>query len=134
VTVGADIPFVPMAHNIRPVIAKAAGSPGEYQARLTLEMYADCAVRLKIGGPLRDQLVEVRSFDEKGSGPPRRKAGAPQTEVAAQPLDASPPARVTVRDTELAQGSAWASPSGPGSNTHGWPAPENASAAQPVYK
>jgi hypothetical protein len=78
VTVGADMPSMPMAHNVRPVIAKATGAPGEYRARLRLEMYGDWAVRLKIAGPLRDQLVEMRSFDEKGSGPPRRKAGAPR--------------------------------------------------------
>jgi hypothetical protein len=71
------MPSMPMAHNVKPVIAKASGAPGEYQARLTLEMYGDWAVRLQIGGPIRDQLVEVRSFDEKGSGPPRRKAGPP---------------------------------------------------------
>lgn len=68
---------MPMAHNVKPVTAKATGTPGEYHARLTLEMYGDWALQLKIGGPIRDQLVEVRNFDEKGSRPPRRKAGAP---------------------------------------------------------
>jgi YtkA-like len=77
-TVGADMPSMPMAHNVRPVIAKATGAPGEYQARLALEMYGDWAVRLRIAGPLKDQLVEMRNFDEKGAGPPRRKAGAPR--------------------------------------------------------
>ena len=77
VTVGADMPSMPMAHNIRPVTAKATGTPGEYQARLALEMYGDWAVRLKIAGPLRDQLVEVKNFHEAGSGPPRRKAVSP---------------------------------------------------------
>lgn len=77
VTVGADMPSMPMAHNVKPVTAKATGTPGEYQARLTLEMYGDWALQLKIGGPIRDQLVEVRNFDEKGSRPPRRKAGSP---------------------------------------------------------
>ena len=77
-TVGADMPSMPMAHNVRPVVAKATGTPGEYQARLTLEMYGDWAVRLKIGGPLQDQLVEMKSFNEKGSGP-RRKGGAPSS-------------------------------------------------------
>jgi len=76
-TVGADMPSMPMAHNVRPVTAKAGATPGEYQARLALEMYGDWAVRLKITGPLRDQLVEVRNFDAAGSGPPRRKAAPP---------------------------------------------------------
>ena len=78
VIVGADMPSMPMAHNVRPVIAKATGTPGEYQARLTLEMHGDWAVRLKIEGPLRDQLVQMKSFSEAGSGPPRRKSGAPR--------------------------------------------------------
>ena len=64
---------MPMAHNVRPVIAKATGKPGEYRARLALEMYGNWALRLTIAGPLRDQLVEVKSFSEAGSGPPSAK-------------------------------------------------------------
>ena len=78
VTVGADMPSMPMAHNVRPVIAKATGTPGEYQARLALEMFGDWAVRLKIGGPCAISWCEMKSFNEAGSGPPRRKAGAPR--------------------------------------------------------
>jgi len=76
-TVGADMPSMPLAHSVRPVIAKATGTPGEYQARLALEMYGDWALRLKISGTVRDQLVEVKNFNEAGSGPPRRKARPP---------------------------------------------------------
>ena len=75
VTVGADMPSMPMAHNVRPVIAKATGKPGEYQARLALEMHGDWALRLTVTGPLRDQLVAVKSFNAAGSGPPHGKAG-----------------------------------------------------------
>lgn len=78
VTIGADMPSMPMAHNVPPVAAKATGTPGEYRARLQLEMFGDWALRLKIGGPLRDQLVEVRNFNESGSGPPRRKTPGPR--------------------------------------------------------
>jgi hypothetical protein len=77
-TVGADMPSMPMAHNVRPVIAKATGTPGEYRVRVRLEMFGDWAMRLQIAGPLRDQLVEVKNFNETGSGPPNRKAGAPR--------------------------------------------------------
>jgi hypothetical protein len=73
VTVGADMPSMPMTHNVRPVTAKATGTPGEYQARLALEMHGDWALRLTVAGPLRDQLVAVRSFDATGSGPPHGK-------------------------------------------------------------
>ena len=74
VTVGADMPSMPLAHNVRPVTAKATGTPGEYQARLFLEMHGDWAVRLKVAGPVKDQIVEVMNFTESGAGPPRRKA------------------------------------------------------------
>ncbi len=74
VTIGADMPSMPMAHNVRPVTATATGAPGEYQARLALEMHGDWAVRLRVAGPIRDQIVEVMSFSDTGSGPPRRKA------------------------------------------------------------
>jgi YtkA-like len=77
VTVGADMPSMPLAHNVRPVVAKATGTPGEYHVRLALEMFGDWAVRLRISGTLRDQLVEIKDFNETGSGPPRRKAGPP---------------------------------------------------------
>ena len=68
------MPSMPMAHNVRPVTATATGAPGEYQARLMLEMHGDWAVRLRVAGPIRDQIVEVMSFSDTGSGPPRRKA------------------------------------------------------------
>jgi hypothetical protein len=79
VTVGADMPSMPMAHNVRAVIAKATGKPGEYQARLALEMHGDWALRLAITGPLRDQFVAVKSFDAAGSGPPHGKRSRPHS-------------------------------------------------------
>jgi hypothetical protein len=74
VTVGADMPSMPLAHNVRPVAATATGAPGEYKARLTLEMRGDWAVRLKVAGPVKDQIVEVLRFTAAGAEPPRRKA------------------------------------------------------------
>jgi hypothetical protein len=78
VTVGADMPSMPMAHNVRPVAAKATGKPGEYAARITLEMHGDWAVRLTVDGPLRDQLVTVKNFGKAGSGPPQGKSAPPR--------------------------------------------------------
>ena len=75
ITVGADMPSMPMAHNVKPVIAKPTGKPGEYEARLQLEMFGDWAVRLKVEGALRDQIVVMKNFNDKGSGAPARKAG-----------------------------------------------------------
>jgi hypothetical protein len=69
VTVGADMPSMPMAHNTRPVTAKPTSRPGEYQARLDLEMTGEWAVKLRIAGPVRDQLVVHYNFTESGTAP-----------------------------------------------------------------
>jgi hypothetical protein len=69
VTVGADMPSMPMAHNIKPVKAKPTSKPGEYQARLDLEMTGEWAVKLRIAGPVRDQLVLHYVFTETGTAP-----------------------------------------------------------------
>ena len=74
VSIGADMPSMPLAHNVRPVTATATGAPGEYQARLTLEMHGDWALRLKVAGPVKDQIVEVLRFTATAAGPPPRKA------------------------------------------------------------
>jgi hypothetical protein len=79
VTVGADMPSMPMAHNVRPVIAKATGTPGEYQARLTLEMYGDWARgrrspdRCGPAGQMRNLTRPVRPAPPQGRRDPRRR-------------------------------------------------------------
>ena len=69
ITVGADMPSMPMAHNVKPVKAKPGKLPGEYEAKLDLEMLGEWAVKLRLGGPVKDQLVLVYDFDEKGARP-----------------------------------------------------------------
>lgn len=66
-SVGADMPSMPMAHNVRPVKAKAGERPGEYVARLDLEMHGEWAVKLRISGPLREQLVLHYRFTQSGA-------------------------------------------------------------------
>jgi hypothetical protein len=72
ITVGADMPSMPMAHQVRPVRAKSTGAPGEYRARLELEMSGEWAVKLRLAGALRDQIVLHYEFDERGARPVRR--------------------------------------------------------------
>lgn len=72
ITVGADMPSMPMAHNVKPVKAKAGKAPGEYEATLDLEMLGEWAVKLRLAGPVKDQLVLHYEFDEKGARPLRR--------------------------------------------------------------
>lgn len=69
ITVGADMPSMPMAHNLKPVKAKPGKVPGDYEAKLDLEMLGQWAVKLRLGGPLKDQLILLYDFDEKGAQP-----------------------------------------------------------------
>jgi len=75
--IGADMPSMPMAHNIKPVKAKPGKKPGEYEARLDLEMAGEWAVKLRLSGPVRDQFVLHYEFDEKGARPSVRRSGTP---------------------------------------------------------
>ena len=63
VSVGADMPSMPMAHNVKPVKAAPGDKPGEYRARLELEMSGEWAVKLRLSGPVRDQIIVKRNFD-----------------------------------------------------------------------
>jgi hypothetical protein len=71
--VGADMPSMPMAHNVAPVKARPGRQPGEYEARLDLEMTGEWAIKLRLSGPLRDQLVLHYEFDEQGARPAKPK-------------------------------------------------------------
>lgn len=69
VTVGADMPSMAMAHSVKPQKAKPGTQPGEYSVRLDLEMLGEWAVKLRIRGPVRDQLILHYEFDGKGASP-----------------------------------------------------------------
>ena len=69
VTVGADMPSMPMAHNVKPVRARPGKVPGEYRAMLDLEMTGEWAVKLRLSGAVRDLLVVHYVFTESGTAP-----------------------------------------------------------------
>lgn len=69
VTVSADMPSMPMAHNVKPAKAQPGKTAGEYLARLDLEMPGEWAVKLRLSGPLRDVLVLHYTFTETGKSP-----------------------------------------------------------------
>src|SRR6266496_1884060 len=71
-TVGADMPSMPMTHNVKPVKARPGKGPGEYLVRLDLAMQGEWAVKLRLAGPVRDQLVLHYEFDERGARAIRR--------------------------------------------------------------
>ena len=78
ITIGADMPSMPMAHNIKPVKARPGKAPGDYEAKLDLEMLGEWAVKLRLRGPVRDQLILLYEFDEKGARPVRRTDRPPR--------------------------------------------------------
>jgi hypothetical protein len=71
VTVGADMPSMPMAHNVKPVKARPGKAPGEYRATLDLDMTGEWAVKLRLSGAVRDVLVLHYVFTESGTAPRR---------------------------------------------------------------
>jgi hypothetical protein len=67
ISVKANMPSMPMAHNVPPVPATAMGEPGNYHARLKLDMHGEWALTLDISGPLRDRLVKKLQLGEMGA-------------------------------------------------------------------
>ena len=77
VVLGADMPSMPMVHNVPPHEFKPTGKPGQYAARVQLDMHGAWAIKLRISGPLRDEVVEVYEFGEKDAAPRGRATAAP---------------------------------------------------------
>lgn len=67
IVVKADMPSMPMTHNLVPVNAKTMGKPGSYHARIKLEMHGEWTLSMDISGPLRDRLVKKLQFGEMGA-------------------------------------------------------------------
>ena len=62
IVINADMPDMPMAHNVAPVIAMESETPGLYQATLLLEMRGSWVLRLSVSGPMRDIVVVKMDF------------------------------------------------------------------------
>jgi hypothetical protein len=65
ISVGADMPSMPMAHNMKPVKAVPGNEPGTYRARILLEMHGDWAVKVDLTGQVRDRIVKSMRFEPK---------------------------------------------------------------------
>lgn len=61
-TVGADMPSMPGAHNVRPAPAEPGETPGTYRARVHLEMTGEWALKLDFTKPGRDRLIKKLHF------------------------------------------------------------------------
>jgi hypothetical protein len=68
-TVGADMPSMPMMHNVRPVQATPGQEAGVYLARIVLEMHGDWALQLNMSGPVRDRVIKTMRFEPDGATP-----------------------------------------------------------------
>ena len=62
VVVKADMPSMPMAHNVRPVQAIPGPMPGHYSATIELEMHGEWALSVDVSGPTRDRVVKKLDF------------------------------------------------------------------------
>ncbi len=67
IVVKAEMPSMPMAHNVVPVNATAMGKPGSYHARMRLVMHGEWVLIMDVSGPLRDRLVKKLQFGEMGA-------------------------------------------------------------------
>ncbi len=66
IKIKADMPTMPMAHNVRPVEVEPMAKPGMYKARIQLEMHGEWVLRMEIGGPTRDLLIKKVMFGSEG--------------------------------------------------------------------
>lgn len=62
ILVGADMPSMPMAHNVKPVKAEPTGKPGEYKFRIVLEMHGEWALKIRLAKPRQDLIVHKMMF------------------------------------------------------------------------
>jgi len=66
VVVKAEMPSMPMAHNVPPVTAMPMGTAGHYRARIDLEMPGAWTLTIDVSGPTRDRLVKTVQLGEGG--------------------------------------------------------------------
>ena len=62
--VSADMPSMPGAHNIKPVMAHSMGL-GKYHVRLNLEMYGEWILKMDFTKPRRNRIVKKIIFGGK---------------------------------------------------------------------
>ena len=63
--VSADMPSMPGAHNVKPIMAHSMGM-GMYHVRLALEMYGEWALKLDFTKPRRDRIIKKMNFGKHG--------------------------------------------------------------------
>ena len=79
-SVKADMPGMPMAHNLPPARAMpVAGKPGRYRAVLELEMHGEWALAIEVDGKtaetaarVRDKVIVKQRFGPGQAGAPKQ--------------------------------------------------------------
>ncbi len=79
IVIGADMPSMPMAHNVKPVTATPIGNPGMYHARIELAMYGEWALKIDVSGPTRDRIIHKMHFGSAEVGSGSNETRSPQT-------------------------------------------------------
>jgi hypothetical protein len=64
IVVGADMPAMPMAHNVKPVKAEPSGTAGEYRFRIAVDMQGEWALKIRLAKPRQDLIVHKMMFKE----------------------------------------------------------------------
>ena len=66
--VNADMPTMPLAHNVRPIRPEPVdGKPGSYEGRIELEMLGEWAIRMTFDKPVRDIVIEKLTFGDEAA-------------------------------------------------------------------
>jgi len=65
--VSADMPSMPMAHNVKPATAVPDKKPGVYRVRIELAMHGEWVLKLDLKKPQRDRLISKLHFGKEGA-------------------------------------------------------------------
>ena len=66
--VNADMPTMPLAHNVRPIRPEPVdGKPGSYSGELELEMLGEWAIKMTFDEPVRDIVIEKLTFGDEAT-------------------------------------------------------------------
>ena len=61
-TIKADMPSMPMAHNVPPIQPKPTEKPGVYHGMIELEMLGEWALKMEFAKPVRDIVIKKITF------------------------------------------------------------------------
>ena len=104
--VNADMPTMPLAHNVRPILPKPVdGKPGSYEGRIELEMLGEWAIKMTFDKPVRDIVIEKLTFGDEpmdhskmGHGEKKKTDQSSDAERVLERYDANGDGRITCRE------------------------------------